>query len=301
MNLISHLEGHSDRVWQVNWSPSGDLLASCSADKTVKIWKATPEWTCLETLQGDHTKSVRGVTWSYSGELLATASFDGTCVIYKVNSFEGVLTLEGHENEVKAVSFSYDDRFFATCGRDKTVWVWETDPDFEYETVAVLSRHTQDVKCVKFHPSKNLLASGSYDNTIGIWEEEGDEWVCKDMLVGHEGTVWSLAWNGDDLISVSEDLTMKVWRFEEERFRQHKTFSGVHSRQIYTVDHRNNLTVTGGGDDSIALYSNYQVLNVYQNAHGMDVNSVAINPVDSLLASASDDNTVKVWKLDDFE
>lgn len=242
MEKLQTLSGHNGRVWHLDWSPCGELLATCGADKAILIYKYINSlWTLVDRLDGSHTKSIRKVKWSRTGAHLASASFDGTVVIWHKTSenMEGVLTLEGHESEVKGISWSNEDKFLATCGRDKTVWIWETDIDYEYITLAVLSRHTQDVKCVEFHSTKILLASGGYDNAIALWEGIGDDWICKDLLLGHENTVWDLKWIGDNLVSVSDDLTMRLWVLENDgKMHLGKTLSGLHSRPIYSVDSR---------------------------------------------------------------
>ena len=38
LECLEVLEGHSDKVWDVKWNPTGTLLASCSTDKTIRIW-----------------------------------------------------------------------------------------------------------------------------------------------------------------------------------------------------------------------------------------------------------------------
>lgn len=45
---LQTLEGHTDRVWNVAWKPAAGVdgvpavLASCSGDKTVRIWEQSP-------------------------------------------------------------------------------------------------------------------------------------------------------------------------------------------------------------------------------------------------------------------
>jgi COMPASS component SWD3 len=37
-SLLQKLEGHKDRVYGVHWHPEDPILASCSADATIKLW-----------------------------------------------------------------------------------------------------------------------------------------------------------------------------------------------------------------------------------------------------------------------
>ena len=101
---------------------------------------------------------------------MAAASFDGTISIWLINDdiFDCVNTIEGHESEVKSVEFHSNRNWIATCGRDKTVWVWDFDEDFEFSCISIINAHSQDVKKIKWVPNSDLLASASYDETIRI-------------------------------------------------------------------------------------------------------------------------------------
>ena len=49
--LIQKLEGHSDRVCGVSFHPKHPILASCSADKTVRIWTPTSNFSTVAATQ----------------------------------------------------------------------------------------------------------------------------------------------------------------------------------------------------------------------------------------------------------
>ena len=73
---------HEAPVWRVTWAHPkfGNLLASCSYDQKVFIWKETNnKWNRIHQYTG-HTSSVNCVTWAPHelGLLLATASSDGS-------------------------------------------------------------------------------------------------------------------------------------------------------------------------------------------------------------------------------
>ena len=118
--------------------------------------------------------------------MLATASFDASTAVWaeRGGDWECVAVVEGHENEVKSCAWSPSGALLATCGRDKTVWIWEVQPGFDFECVAVLHGHAQDVKQVRWHPTEDVLVSVSYDDEIRVWEEDpgGDDWSCARAL-----------------------------------------------------------------------------------------------------------------------
>ena len=71
-------------------SPAGELLASCSGDKAVRIWArqqpGSDAWSCAAILEEAQTRTIRCVAWSPDGRCLATASFDATTAIWEVQA-----------------------------------------------------------------------------------------------------------------------------------------------------------------------------------------------------------------------
>jgi WD40 repeat protein len=328
IGLVKSLDAHKDKVWSVSVHRSLPLLATVSTDQTCKIYDLT-NFQLVTTLDETHKRSIRSVSWkptvADADPSLVCGSFDSTISVWGKDLDEWTLlaVIEGHENEVKGVSWSKDGYFLASCSRDKSIWIWEADDDNEeFECISVLQEHTQDVKHVVWHQYQDLLASSSYDDTIKLWREDDDDWVCVATLNGHEGTVWSSDFEKKDteevrLVSGSDDHTVKVWKkvgdedYGNEVWEMESTLPKAHTRAVYSVcwSGFSGRIASVGSDGKLVIYQEKEtaelnkewvVLAEKELTHGVhETNTVQWFKIgdDELLVTGGDDGKVNIWRV----
>ncbi|KAK4471912.1 hypothetical protein MN116_005295 [Schistosoma mekongi] len=161
--VFTQLSGHDSTVWKAEFSPSGDILASCSDDLCVKLWawegvcSKSSSWMCIATLTGYHTRTIFDLNWSPDSQLLASCGSDNRLCIYKMPS-SGLTHIGGKP-----------------CFEEPPV-LWGHVP----------SAHSEDVNCVRWKPgnitdiscSKSIsdchlfLTTASDDGYIKFWSIE---------------------------------------------------------------------------------------------------------------------------------
>lgn len=330
VQLLHSIKAHNDKVWSVSVHPTLPIIATASTDKSTKLYKlsARQKFPLVAKLEDTHKRSIRSVAFKpplggadtpkldfLDLPALAAGSFDSTISVWGIdepdveydieevianqkeiltspnNEWNLMAIIEGHENEVKAVDWNFQGQYLASCSRDKSVWIWETDPETleEFECVAVLNDHSQDVKNVSWHPSMNILASSSYDDTIRIYQQDiaGDEWSCVGILNGHEGTVWCSKFESlkspiaDSsvlrLVSASDDLSVRIWVAKREQEDDEQAKLELPS----SIRHTNEMV--------------WEVESVLPSVHKYPVYSVAWSALTDKIASAGSDGKIVVY------
>ncbi|MEG4326690.1 WD40 repeat domain-containing protein, partial [Microcoleus sp. herbarium5] len=292
---IETLSGHTTRVKSVSFNKKGDILASASSDRTVRLWQV--KLPLVTRLQADSQK-VFYVSFSPDGQKFASAGQDSTVQIWDKNG-NWQQSLIGHTQQVNSVDFSppNGDKI-ASSSRDDTVklWTWQGK---QYQLEKTISRQSplESSSSVSFNPitSNPLLAFAYSKGSVKILGIDGRG---KNEFLAHKRGIMIVIFspNGDYLATASDDSLAKLW---DIKGKPKSTLEGHDAAvQDITFHPQRNLIATASEDKTVKLWNfNGQLLkNII--GHSDQVTSVRFSPDGNTIATASDDRTIKLWNLD---
>jgi WD40 repeat protein len=150
-------------VLDANWSPSGERIATGSADLTARIWDGQ---THAELRRVDYLNFVTRAVFSRDGRYLLTASDDGTAEIRDGKTSARLQRLVGHRGPVESVELSRDRRTAVTAGADGTVRLWDVRDGQE---LATQSGSAAAVRSATFSPGGSSILTRSDDGVVRLY------------------------------------------------------------------------------------------------------------------------------------
>ena len=287
----SCLEGHTEAILSVAYSPDGTGLCSASGDTNVRIWDVDTE-TPYKTLSG-HNNWVLVIAWSPDGQIIASAGVDGTIRLWNpVTGEQKGKALSGHRKWVTSLSWEPFHlnglcNKLASSSKDNTVKIWNT------ETLSILfnlSGHSGAVTKVIWGGS-GYLYTASQDRTIKVWDSASGAIIRE--LKGHAHWV--------NFLSCSTDFALRTGFFDPSESLQAETLSEKQEKSLkkYTkLLGKHERLVSCSDDFTLFLWTPTVTTNpvTRMTGHQQLITHVCFSPNGHFIASASNDKSVKLWE-----
>ncbi|XP_008283022.1 WD repeat, SAM and U-box domain-containing protein 1 isoform X2 [Stegastes partitus] len=309
-SLVCTLQHHQD---DVNWCAfSGKLLATCSGDKTLRIYNTNDFSELPFSPLSGHGYSVHCCCFSTCGQFLVSCSTDATMVVWSMvtGEIEAVLEHPGR-SPVRICALSPDSIHLVSGASDGTLALWDFPSKQLRRTGAV--DDTTMVAC-SFSPCSQMFMTGSTYGDLRLWDLNMNQLHAEknahDLGVSCCTFAPSILSGGEvvqfHLASCGQDSHLKIWainKFSSGAYKMQLLHTFVyHSAPVLSCAYSSDgqLLVAGSVDKTVTIYDAKNAVLLYTlSQHKRYVTACAFSPTSPLIATGSMDKTVNIWWLED--
>lgn len=299
------LKGHTDSINAVAFSEDGKYLATGGLDELVILWNPI-NGEMIYKLTGP-TESIEWLAWHPQMPAVLAGDRAGFMWLYSAVKGKCVKVYSQHGGAVTCGGFR------APEGKE----IWSAGEDMRLKTWAVVSgQATSQISGILFHsepiiaggcsPNGQLIATGDISGIVKISKFGGPQ-LQQANLDNGDNSIEAIAFSPDSkLIAVaSMGGAATIWNPNDSQLRHAlKHPAGVtclkwHPTQPYLI--------TGCADGAVRVWdSRNGKLLKEMTGHtnvitGMDIRFVNDSKQEILIATSSEDHTVKVWIFDEKE
>ncbi|KAK9403994.1 WD repeat-containing protein 47 [Crotalus adamanteus] len=257
---------HKGSIYCVAWSPCGQLLATGSNDKYVKVLPFNAD-TCnatgpdLEFSMHDGTiRDLAFMEGPESGGAILISAGAGDCNIYTTDCQrgQGLHALSGHTGHILAL-YTWSGWMIASGSQDKTVRFWDLRVPSCVRVVGTTFHGTGSaVASVAVDPSGRLLATGQEDSSCMLYDIRGGRMV--QSYHPHSSDVRSVRFSpgAHYLLTGSYDMKIKVTDLQGDLTKQLPTMVvGEHKDKVIQCRwHTQDLSfLSSSADRTVKLWS----------------------------------------------
>uniref|UniRef100_A0A4W6C7D6 WD repeat-containing protein 26 n=1 Tax=Lates calcarifer TaxID=8187 RepID=A0A4W6C7D6_LATCA len=290
------LTEHCNEVWFCKFSNDGTKLATGSKDTTVIVWHVneTQQLKLIKTLEG-HAYGVSYLAWSPDDAYLIACGPDDCSELWLWNVQTGELRTkmsQSHEDSLTSVAWNPDGKRFVTGGQRGQFYQCDLDGNLldSWEGVRV-----QCLWCLS--DGRTVLASDTHQRIRGYNFED----LTDRNIVQEDHPIMSFTVSKNGRLALLNVATQGVHLWDLQDRVLVRKYQGV-TQGFYTIHsclggHNEDFIASGSEDHKVYIWHRRSELPIAElTGHTRTVNCVSWNPVlPGLLASASDDGTVRIW------
>jgi transcription initiation factor TFIID subunit 5 len=197
--------GHDLPIFAVDQSKSGRVIASSSADETIRLWD-TSVIQCVSKIR------CTSVAWDIKFHpfdyYFATAHANRSVSLYTTDQVTPLRLMTGHSSDVNCVAWHPNALYLASGSDDRSVRFWDIR---NAECVKLFRGCGSAISSVAISPIGNLIAASAESGNIYLWDIRSSKQLA--ILNGHDGPAYSVAFNanGTVLSSGGKDCSVRIW------------------------------------------------------------------------------------------
>ncbi|MQM01692.1 hypothetical protein Taro_034447 [Colocasia esculenta] len=284
---VSCIRTSNGKVVCCHFSSDGKLLASGGHEKKAIIWNIDTLQT--ESSPEEHSLLITDIRFRPNSTQLLTSSFDRTVRLWNAADPHTCLhTFTGHNSPVMSVDFHPKKTdVFCSCDGNGEMRLWSANS-------LSLSRVSKGATGqVRFQPRLGQLLAASAESLVSLFDVEADRKVHS--LQGHTKEVNSVCWDstGDFLASVCQD-SVRVWSASGECIHEFNSNGNKFHSCVFHPSYSTLLII--GGYQTLELWNVAENRSMTVQAHDNLIAALAQSSVTGMVASASHDKSVKLWK-----